>query len=159
MIHTLSNNQERQRFLRFSTVGISGAALDFAMFNLLILVFSVLPIWANVGSFTVAVTSNFVLNRFWTYPDSRSKRVTRQLAQYVVVNLIGVVLRTGIFALIEPPIENLYEWLHLNLPFPAEIVGHNLALATAIIVVLFWNFFVNRYWTYGDVAKELRIKN
>jgi putative flippase GtrA len=27
-----------------------------------------------------------------------------------------------------------------------------LSLATAVSVVLLWNFFVNRYWTYGDVV-------
>jgi putative flippase GtrA len=32
-----------------------------------------------------------------------------------------------------------------------EIVGNNAALATAIIVVMLWNFIVNRYWTYNDV--------
>ena len=30
-------------------------------------------------------------------------------------------------------------------------VGYNLAKATATLVVLFWNFFVNRFWTYSDV--------
>jgi hypothetical protein len=29
-------------------------------------------------------------------------------------------------------------------------LGQNLTLALAVIVVLFWNFFVNRIWTYSD---------
>jgi putative flippase GtrA len=29
--------------------------------------------------------------------------------------------------------------------------GKNLALALAVGIVMFWNFFVNRYWTYSDV--------
>jgi hypothetical protein len=33
----------------------------------------------------------------------------------------------------------------------AEFLAANLALAVAVIVVMFWNFFVNRYWTYSDV--------
>jgi putative flippase GtrA len=30
-------------------------------------------------------------------------------------------------------------------------LGYNAAKVIATIVVLFWNFFVNRYWTYSDV--------
>jgi putative flippase GtrA len=38
------------------------------------------------------------------------------------------------------------------LGFPAFFVrGYIPAKMIATIVVLFWNFFVNRYWTYSDV--------
>jgi putative flippase GtrA len=30
------------------------------------------------------------------------------------------------------------------------VLGRNFALAIAVIVVLFWNFGVNRIWTYSD---------
>jgi putative flippase GtrA len=33
----------------------------------------------------------------------------------------------------------------------ALAVGENLALVVAVIVVLFWNFGINRVWTYSDV--------
>ena len=81
---------ERRRFFRFAVVGTIGAAVDFGVFNLLIQVFGIRPVWANVGSFSVAVVSNFIWNRYWTYPDSRTKRIRFQLAQFFVVNLVGV---------------------------------------------------------------------
>ena len=31
-------------------------------------------------------------------------------------------------------------------------MGNNIALAVAVIIVMFWNFFVNRFWTYSDVG-------
>jgi putative flippase GtrA len=34
---------------------------------------------------------------------------------------------------------------------PPDVMGENLTLAIAVLIVLFWNFFVNRYWTYSDV--------
>jgi putative flippase GtrA len=34
----------------------------------------------------------------------------------------------------------------------SQLVAENLALATAVIVVMFWNFFINRYWTYNDIS-------
>ena len=30
-------------------------------------------------------------------------------------------------------------------------LADNLSLAVAVLVVLFWNFFANRHWTYNDV--------
>lgn len=143
---------ERQRFFRFAVVGTIGAVIDFGVFNLLIQAFGVRPVWANVASFSVAVVSNFIWNRFWTYPDSRSKRIRFQLAQFFVVNLVGVLIRTPLFAWLEPffviQAREMFVWL----PFEADFIGHNAALGVAMIVVLFWNFFINRYWTYSDVS-------
>jgi putative flippase GtrA len=36
--------------------------------------------------------------------------------------------------------------------FTPEFLAKNITLAIAVIVVMFWNFFVNRYWTYNDVV-------
>ena len=30
-------------------------------------------------------------------------------------------------------------------------LADNITLAIAVIIVMFWNFFANRYWTYNDV--------
>ncbi len=37
--------------------------------------------------------------------------------------------------------------------FTPEFLGKNFTLAIAVGVVMLWNFFVNRYWTYNDVDK------
>jgi putative flippase GtrA len=33
----------------------------------------------------------------------------------------------------------------------AEILAKNATLGFAIGVVMLWNFFINRYWTYNDI--------
>jgi putative flippase GtrA len=35
--------------------------------------------------------------------------------------------------------------------FDSALLGRNLALALAVLVVLLWNFGINRIWTYSDV--------
>ena len=35
--------------------------------------------------------------------------------------------------------------------FLPEDIGYLPAKMVATVVVLFWNFFVNRFWTYGNV--------
>jgi putative flippase GtrA len=36
------------------------------------------------------VISNFLWNRYWTYPESRSKPIGRQMTQFFVLNLMGL---------------------------------------------------------------------
>lgn len=149
----LKNPRERTRFLRFAVVGTMGAVVDFGTFNLLSGVLNVNPVWASVFSFTAAIISNFLWNRYWTYPDSRSKTVVRQLTEFVVVNIIGLGIRTPLFAGLSGPLQNLFsKFPFLPISFiSAEFLGHNGALVIAVLVVMLWNFFVNRYWTYNDV--------
>jgi putative flippase GtrA len=147
----ISNPRERERFIKFAIVGTIGFGVDFLTFNLFRFGIGFSAEISSVLSFSVAVVSNFLLNRFWTFPDSRSKPLVNQLAQYAVVNVVGLIIRTVIFSLINPPLVELFAGMSIDLPFEANVLGENLALATVVIIVLFWNFFINRYWTYNDV--------
>jgi putative flippase GtrA len=151
-----NNPRERSRFLRFATVGMIGAVVDFGTFNLFTAVFHVQPVLASVFSFIAAIISNFTWNRYWTYPDSRSKAVSHQLGQFAIVSIVGLMIRTPIIAVLESVFGRAFSHLQL-LPvsfITAQFLGNNSALATAVIVVMFWNFFINRYWTYSDIDSE-----
>ena len=95
------NSKERSRFLRFAVVGAIGAVVDFGIFNLLSSTKILPAIWASVVSFICAVVSNFLWNRFWTYPDSRGKKIGHQVFQFTLVSLIGLGIRTPLFAWLE----------------------------------------------------------
>ena len=144
--------QERSRFLRFAVVGIIGAAIDFGIFNLLTQLTDLPAVWASVISFAAAVCSNFLWNRFWTYPDSRTKNVGRQVGQFILVSLIGLGIRTPLFAFSEKILIRLITgMIPKNFIVSSTFLGHNLALAVAVIVVMMWNFYANRFWTYNDI--------
>ena len=146
-----ANPKERTRFLKFATVGAIGAVIDFGIFNFLTISNLVSPVIASVISFIVAVISNFLGNRYWTYPDSRTKSIRRQGTQFVLVSLVGLAIRTPLFAFLEIVFTNLGKRIIPPNTLSPIFVGHNLALASAIIVVMLWNFFANRLWTYSDV--------
>jgi putative flippase GtrA len=155
--------KEAERFVKFLIVGTLGFIIDFGTLGLLVEVVK-LPeiiesntplsvtiglILANTISFTLAIISNFSFNRYWTYPESRGKRKRVQLPQFTLVSVIGLILNNSILALLHTPFDDL---LHL-LPFlPDSVEGYMPAKMVATIVVLFWNFFVNRFWTYSNVA-------
>ncbi len=150
----LKNPLERTRFLKFVAVGAFGFLVDFGIFNLLSTLLHVNPVVAQVISFCMAVASNFIWNRYWTYPESRSKPLGHQISQFALVNLAGLLIRTPIFALLEPFLGSEFQVLHAaKYGLNPNFLGHNIALAIVVGIVMLWNFFVNRYWTYNDIDR------
>jgi len=149
----ISNAQERSRFLRFAVVGAIGAVVDFGVSNFLIQFFGTPLVLAGTLSFIAAIISNFLWNRYWTYPDSRTKRVSAQIIQFTLVSVMGLVIRVPILALFEPVVERFFIQANLQIPgvLSATRLADNITLAIAVLIVMFWNFFANRYWTYADV--------
>lgn len=146
---------EWKRFLKFSVVGTIGAFIDFGLLYFLHSVLGLHIVLSNTCSFTAAVLSNFTWNRFWTYPDSRSKSIQTQLSQFFIVNIAGWGINTGILLLLRFPFVDLISNLNVHFSSFASAdlnykLGYNLAKVFATIVVLFWNFGVNRIWTYSD---------
>ncbi len=152
MTAIIKNPVERTRFLKFAMVGTFGAVVDFGIMNLLLWLADTPLVLAGTISFICAVISNFIWNRLWTYPESRSKPLLGQLLQFGMINALGLIIRLPILKFGEPlmdrflgglpvrPVANLHNFL-----------SHNITLAFAVGVVMLWNFFVNRYWTYSDV--------
>ena len=147
----LADRKERKRFIKFALVGTLGAIIDFVVMNLL-------SDWANLSlvlagtlSFMVAVINNFTWNRFWTYPESRSRPLFNQLGMFFLVNLAGVAIRIPTLHYLEPPVLNFVETTFHTTYLTAEVYARNLTLAAAVAIVMLWNFFINRYWTYNDI--------
>ncbi len=147
----ITNPRERTRFLRFAVVGLVGAVIDIGVFNLEVGLLHVPSVYAAANNFILAVCSNFVFNRYWTYPDSRSKHVSAQIVQFTIVSLVGLGIRTLFFTFMEPPLIVALQGSSIPSPLTANFLGHNTTLVVSIIVVMFWNFFANRYWTYADI--------
>lgn len=144
------NRKEAKRFLKFMFVGALGAVVDFGTLNLLAHVFDVPVTIAGVISFTLAVTQNFLWNRYWTYPESRAFPLVPQYFQFVIINATALLIRVPILVLVPGPVMNLLESTGLAAN-TAEVLGNNFALAVAVGIAMFWNFFVNRFVTYRHI--------
>ncbi len=149
MLSILSDPQERTRFLKFSVVGAVGAGIDFGVMNALTQVLHASLVVAGTISFLCAVTSNFLWNRFWTYPDSRSRPILQQGLMFLLVSVAGVGIRIPLLRFLEQPIQQRISPFFS--PMIASLLAKNVTLAVAIGIVMLWNFFANRYWTYNDV--------
>ncbi|MBN2303017.1 MAG: GtrA family protein [Anaerolineae bacterium] len=158
--------KELERFLKFATVGILGAIIDFGVLNLLqatVLQPSGDYVNAKVAlatgcAFVSAVSSNFVWNRYWTYPDSRSRSIRRQWVQFFIVSLAGLLFRLVWVRTTFGPFGDIGTDMFESLGIVDSLsdtsvsrLGTNIAQFFAVWIVMIWNFFVNRYWTYNDV--------
>ncbi len=133
-----SNPKEFRRFAKFAIVGAVGAVIDFGLLNLLRGYFGWDLVWANTVSVSAAVLSNFVWNRLWTFPESRARKKRKQLPQFALVNLVGLLINNLIVVGVDA----------ILVPHIGEPLSYNAAKLLAIGVVLFWNFGANRLWTY-----------
>ena len=142
--------QEGIRFTKFIVVGLIGAAVDFGIMNLFTLFLNFSLTLSGSISFICAVISNFFWNRYWTYPESRSRSIPKQFFMFFVVNLIGIFLRIPVLHFVEPVFTEVFQRYPL-LKINTSILANNITLAIAVLIVLLWNFFINRYWTYNDI--------
>jgi len=134
----LRYRHEFKRFFKFAIVGTVGFMIDVSVLNIMHKVAGWPLVAANSLSFTLAVLSNFTWNRLWTFPESRTRRKRRQLPQFTLVNVIGLMINTIVLLTIKALLSH----------FVPDPFDYNLAKVTATIVVLFWNFGANRLWTY-----------
>ena len=154
----LTNTKERTRFFKFALVGTLGAVIDFGVMNLLSHYTEMRLVYAGTISFTCAVVSNFIWNRYWTYPESRSRPLAKQLGMFFLVNLAGIAIRIPILHYLEPPLLRFFEGIFYTSYNSAEFYAKNLTLAVAVGIVMLWNFFVNRYWTYNDIDQSSEVQ-
>jgi putative flippase GtrA len=150
MAETQLNN--RKRFFRFAVVGVSGTIVDYSIFFLLSRLFGFPKNISLTFSFIVAVINNFSLNRIWTYPESKEKNFLDQIIKFTLVSIVGLLIRNNIFPLIDNPLITISS-LYIGPQFfiKPDLIGDILALGIITIIVLFWNYFINRIWTYKDI--------
>ena len=134
------------RFIQFGLVGLLGAFVDAAVFNVAMWYVSLATLGHALGgflsqslSFLVAVFFNYALNKRWTFHEQKAQA---SLSTFFGVCSLGYLLRSAVFALVI----NSGAWLGK----PLGPVGlANAALVAGIIVASFWNYFASKRWAFG----------
>jgi putative flippase GtrA len=133
--------REFSRFLKFAIVGAIGMVVDLTTMTIAHEWFGTSLSVAVAIGFTVAVISNFTWNRLWTFPESRERPIRSQLTQFFVINAIGLGINEVVVAALHPL------FLRVAVDPPAYLAAKIIAIG----IVLFWNYFVNRRWTYKGI--------
>ena len=145
-----TNRREAKRFVKFAMVGVAGMITHLTIANILNFGFHFPDGVANAIGFTTAVFQNYALNYRWTFRDKRyttSKTRWVQAGQFAIVSFIGLGINAVVREIVSLVMHPIWQQIFNN-PVVADVVNYNFSIAAAIGVVLFWNFFVNRLWTF-----------
>lgn len=119
------------KLLKFGIVGCSGMIVDFGTTYLCKEILKINKFISNGIGFILAATSNYFLNRNWTF-NSQSEDVGTQYVQFMIVSAIGLGINSIVLYL-------LNEKLKWNFYFSKLI---------AIAITTIWNFFANLLFTF-----------
>lgn len=119
------------KFVKFGFVGFSGVFVDFGFTFAFKEWIKIQKYVANAIGFSIAATSNYYLNRIWTF-HSQNPEIAVEYGRFFFISLIGLLISTlAIYLLVTKVKMNFY-----------------IAKLMAIIVVTFWNFFINLNYTF-----------
>ncbi|MFA5818603.1 MAG: GtrA family protein [Bacteroidales bacterium] len=117
------------KFLKFGIVGFFGMVIDFSITFLLKEKLKVHRYISSSVGFTIAASSNYLLNRLWTF-ESSNPRVLVEYSTFIIISLIGLVIN-NLFLYIFEKKQRFY-----------------LAKLFAIGITTIWNFLANYYLTF-----------
>ncbi len=117
--------------MRFCFVGLSGYIINLVVFAGLVKGMSAHHILAAIGAFCVAWSSNFVLNKHWTF-RRHGLSTLQQSGRNLAVSLVALGLNLGLLAFL------------VNVVGVAEIPAQAVAVAAVMPV----NFLLNRRWSF-----------
>jgi len=121
---------------RFFTVGASGLGVNYLAS---LLFSSSLDMWyihATILGIMFSISSNFVLNKYWTFEDRdfAPKRTAIQYGKFVGFSSIGALVQLGM-------VYYLVDGFSLSYP---------IALVLAVGTAAFSNFVLNKKWTFKE---------
>lgn len=118
---------------KFGLIGGSGYVINLAVFSLLAGDLGLHHSLAAIGAFGVAVTNNFLWNRYWTFgPGNGPARF--QAARFFVVSLASLGLNLAV----------------LELLVSSRSIGQLGAQGIAVAVAMPFNFLGNKLWTFDQ---------
>jgi putative flippase GtrA len=117
--------------MKFGAVGATGVIVDFSFTWLSKEKFKIQKYFSNAIGFTFAATSNYFLNRWWTF-HSNNPELAIEYSRFLFFSVIGLGMNT------------------LVIYFLVSKRNHNFYISKlfAIGIVTVWNFFVNLMFTF-----------
>lgn len=120
------------KFIKFSLVGFSGIFVDFGTTFICKELLRIQKYIANSLGFILAATSNYILNRLWTF-HSTNPNVMLEFTRFFSIALIGLII-------------NLLIIWAMSGKFK---VNFYISKLVATLVVTLWNFLINAYYTFA----------
>jgi len=128
--HALRQRHNWAQLAKFCVVGVSGYAVNLAVYAALLNGANLHYTLAATGSFVVAVTNNYFWNRLWTFRHSRGHFAFQGLRFF----LVALIAYAGNLAILTVLVE--------------VGLGKIVSQAIAIVLVTPANFVGNKLWSF-----------
>jgi len=137
----VSDTRTSVRFIskagRFYTVGASGLLVNYLVS--LLFADAIINFWyihATVIGIAISMSSNFILNKIWTFEDRNfeAKKTFAQYGKFVGFSSLGALIQLGmVYVLVD----------NYQIMYP-------IALILAVIIAATSNFILNKKWTFKE---------
>jgi len=121
-----------KQFGKYCLVGVTGFAVNLIIYSMLLEHVHMHYLVGATISFAVAVTNNFVLNKYWTFGNPQGDLFT-QAGRFLIVSITSLALNLAF-------LHTLIEVYNVNNKISAQAVA--IALVTAL------NFLGNKLWSF-----------
>jgi len=130
-----------EKFILFGIVGFSGVLIDFGITWLFKELFRVNKYVANATGFLVAASSNYILNRIWTF-SSTNPNIAGEYSLFLLISIIGLAINSLIlFLLVEKVAIPKFKNGSKSKFYFSKLI--------AIGFVTIWNFMMNYFFTFS----------
>jgi len=130
-----------EQFIKFGIVGFSGLFVDFGTTWLLKERVGLNRYISNSTGFLLAATSNYILNRVWTF-GSTNPDIGLEYSLFLVISAVGLLINNAILYLFSEKINISFFPKSAKLRFYLSKL-----IATATVTV--WNFLMNYFFTFS----------
>ena len=96
-----------QRLLRYLAAGGTAAIVDIGLLYVFTDLFNIHYLWSAVWAFVGAFFVSFLLQKFWTFQDTNTDRMHVQMALYLFIALLNLLLNTFLMYLF---VDKVHMW-------------------------------------------------
>jgi putative flippase GtrA len=136
------------KFLKFVAVGFSGLFVDFCITYILKENLKFNQYLSNSAGFIFAASSNYVLNRLWTF-KSQNMQISLEYASFISIAILGLVINNIFLYLLLNKINLSRTLLSMfNMKSKENNMEFYVSKFFAIVITTMWNFFANYFFTF-----------
>ncbi|MGI6319781.1 MAG: GtrA family protein [Bacteroidales bacterium] len=119
-------------FLKFGIVGFMGLIVDFGITYIFKEILRVNKFVSNALGFLLAASSNYILNRIWTF-KSENPDVFQEFGKFFIVSIIGLGINSAVLWFCNEKLK----------------INFYISKIFAVIVATMWNFLANWLYTFS----------
>ncbi|WP_354005989.1 GtrA family protein [Paenibacillus vini] len=137
MINLGQYRESIQQFIKYGLVGISNVAVSLACFYLVMSVFDLHYLLANIFAFLCGLLNSYLLNKYWVFRPGKTNKSSS--FKFILVNVVNFGINSLLLVL-------LVEQLRFS-PITAQ--------PFIIFITTVFGFFMTKIWVFKNKKKQV----